>query len=82
MLHCSVLEILVAKYCPKLATETDFHQHVDVLLVLERFVQPVTTHATYSLTIGTSVLTLGRQSGMARLQTNHDSHISRHLAHP
>ena len=37
--------ILVTQYRPQLASETDFHQHVGVLLVLERLVQPAATRA-------------------------------------
>jgi len=33
------MNILVPENCPQLASKTDLHQHVDVLLIFERLVQ-------------------------------------------
>ena len=50
-MHCASTQYkLVSQYRPQLASQTHFHQHVDVLLVFERLVQSVTTdsHVPYS----------------------------------
>ncbi len=38
----------VSEYCPQLSAQADLHQHVDVLLVPERLVQPANTYVCHS----------------------------------